>query len=268
MSKDKWLQKAPWLVLPGALVVVVALFSAPGTRPSEPDRSNIVVMSQSQVNTALEAVLAENPSRKDDRDQMLQDMREGAVGQSLLVKEAFDQGLAQSDYIVRNRLVELQVMTLYESADAKITPEAVEEFFIRNRDRYNKFPKRYFQHLFIPVTNLVNADQARQQLDALYANESAWDEPQWVTEDQVRKTWGPSLARQVFEIDLSHWSEPIQSSMGRHRIRVLDEQQERPYNLDEIRSRVTEDLRRDLRQKGYNEEIERLKKKYKVEWTD
>ena len=49
---------------------------------------------------------------------------------------------------------------------------------------------------------------------------------------------------------------------------VLEDEPGRVYELNEVRTKVTEDLRRNLKKEVYEKEISRLKKKYRVEWTD
>jgi hypothetical protein len=267
MSKDLTRRGVPWLGLLGSVILVAALLLAPGTDLPEEQEERVVKVSRQQVQGAIDAAMAEDPSLKDDMERLEEEMRRGAVAQALLVEEAFRQGIAESDYIVRNRLVEMQVMSLYERADAMVTPEAVDKFYEDNRERYVTRPRRYYLHLFVPITNVVGDQEARARLEEEFKAE-AWGEPRRVTEDDLRKVYGPTLARMVFEMPLHKWSDAYQSSLGWHYLQVVDEEPVRALSLDEVRTRVTEDVRRDLRNKMYEQEIERLKKKYRVEETD
>jgi len=216
----------------------------------------------------VEAAVTENPSLRDDPERLSEEMQESALAQSLFVAEAFSQGLAESDYIVRNRLVEIQVMSIYERADAMVTPGAVKEYFAGHRDRYVTLPRRQVLHLFVPVTNLVGEDEARTRIEDLLRDEADWGDPVWRTEEGLRSTYGPGLARRIFESPPGKWSDLIRSNLGWHAVLVQAEEGERPYELDDVRTQVTEDLRRELRQKTYREELERLKGKYRVEWVE
>lgn len=268
MNRNIWRLSAPWIGILGTVLLLVAILLTTKSPSFQPAQSYVVKVSREQMKSSLEAVIAENPSMRDDHDLLLKKMREGAVAQSLLVAEGFYQGLAENDYIVRNRIAEIQVLALYEKADTMVTPEAVEIYFTAHRDRYFTLPRRLQLHLFVPVTNLVDADEAAKRLEKLFQDQSSWGDPKWVTEDQLRRHWGPKMARRIFEMPLSQWSDPISSNLGQHRILVFNEESERPYELDEVRTRVTEDLRRELKLKTYEDEISRLKKIYKVEWTD
>jgi hypothetical protein len=268
MNRNIWRLSAPWIGLLGAVLLLAAILLAMDLPSFQPAQSYVVKVSRERMKSSLEAFIAENPRMRDDRDLLLKEMREGAVAQSLLVAEGFYQGLAENDFIVRNRIAELQVMALYEKADTMVTPEAAETYFAMHSDRYYTLPRRFYLHLFVPVTNLVDADEAARRLEKLYQNESSWGDPKWVTENQLRRRWGPTMARRIFEMPLSQWSEPIFSNFGRHRILVLKEEPERLHEFEEARTRATEDLRRELRLKTYEDEISRLKKIYKVEWTD
>lgn len=269
MDNAKLLETAaPWLGLAGAGVLAVSMFLAAGDDLPGQGTSSVITASKGQVESALGAKLAENPALKDDLEALRQSMEEGAEAQALFVAEAFRQGLAQHDYIVRNRLVELQVMTLYDKADAGINDQAVEKYYNDNRDRYLTTPRRQYLHLFVPVTNLVSEAEARARVERLVQDGAPGEEPRWVEEEELRKVYGPALARQVFEMPVGEWNGPIRSGMGWHYIRVLEEEPVRQYGLEEVRERVTEDLRRELRQEVYKKELERLRGKYKVEWAD
>jgi hypothetical protein len=258
----------PWIGFLGVAALAVSLFMGTDVQTPNPGTPQIVTVSREQLKRSIEEVIAQNPKLKDENDQLLEEMKKAAQAQSLLVAEAFRQGLAETDYIVRNRLAEIQVMGLYEKADAQITPDAVKNYFTENRDRYVHPPKRKYIHLFVPITNQVNSDRAMLLLDNLF-NSGNFDEKNiWVTEDQLRKSWGPDLARKVFEMPLSQWIEPLGTKLGWHRIKVMDEASQRLYEFEEIQAKVTEDVRRHIRQKMYAAEITRLKKIYKIKWTD
>ncbi len=128
-------------------------------------------------------------------------------------------------------------------------------------------PRRLFYHLHAAVTNLVSEEEAYGRLLTLLDKDTKWGDPKWVTEEDLRKAYGPTLAKEVFEMPLSQWSEPLRSALGWHYIMVLDQEVSRPYSFGEVESRATEDHRRKLRQEAYDMELERLKKKYRVEWV-
>jgi len=259
----------PWIIgFLGAVILVTALFLDTDLQAPNTGIQRIVKVSRNQLDRSLKAIVAENPKLREDNDWLINEMKKGAEAQSLLVAEAFRQGLAENDYIVRNRLAEIQVMVLYEKADAQVTPDAVKNYFNENRERYYCLSKRKVIHLFVPVTNQVNVDSARHRLDDLFNATDAAEKKTWVTEDQLRKSWGPSLAGQVFNMPLSQWSDPILSNLGWHRVKVMDETPKRLYKLEEVRARVTQDFRRDIRKKVYEAEISRLKKIYKITWAD
>lgn len=268
MNQSVVSKTAPWLGLLGAGILMAALFLTIDPQIPEPGHPLVVKVSHDQMKRSLAAVIAENPRLLDERERLIDEIKEGAVSQSLLVAEAFSQRLAENDYIVRNRLAEMQVMSLYERAEIGVTPDAVDKYFARFRDRYRSFPRRRILHLFVPITNIVDVKEARHQLDDLFHNKPSPETANWFTQEQLRKKWGPALARQIFSMPLSMWSDPIRSNLGWHRIMVLEDEPGRVYELNEVRTKVTEDLRRNLKKEVYEKEISRLKKKYRVEWTD
>ena len=258
----------PWVCFFGVAVLAVSLFLESDYKALNPDAAKVVTVSREQLARSIEAVVAENPKLKDESEQLKNEMKKAAEAQSLLVAEAFRQGLAESDYIVRNRLAEIQVMVLYEKADTQVTPDAVNNYFNENRKRYVHLPKRKYIHLFVPITNQVNSDTAKLLLENLFNSDNFDEKTKWVTKEQLRKSWGPNLANQVFEMPLIQWRKPIPTKLGWHRIRVLDEAPERLYEFEEVQTKVTEDFRRHIRKKLYDAEITRLKKLYRIKRTD
>jgi parvulin-like peptidyl-prolyl isomerase len=269
MMQKAFFKLAPWLGLAGAAALITTLFMGAENPLNEPAHALVVTVSRDQMHRSLDAMIAENPGLKNERERLMAEMKEGAAAQSLLVAEAFSQGIAESDYIVRNRLAELQVMALHERAETGVTSEAIEQYYTDHGSRYLSSPRRRVLQIFVPVTNRVSPDEARRRLDTLFKKETpSPDSAGWTTEDQLRSAWGPTLARQIFSLPVSEWSEPIRSTKGWHRINVIAESPRMPYSFDEVRTRVSEDLRRHLKQKVYSAEIERLKNKYPIEWID
>ncbi|MCP4756021.1 MAG: peptidyl-prolyl cis-trans isomerase [Proteobacteria bacterium] len=268
MDRSIWRKIAPGLGLLGAIVLLAGLLYSPGLHAPRQTESRPIQISREQVENSLKAAIAETPSLRDTRNGLFEEIKEGAIARNLLIAEAVSQGLAENDTIIRNRLVEIQILALYEKADALIAPEAVEKHFTENRHQYLTFPSRRYLHLFTLVTNVTDDVAAKKQLGELFQNKSQSATPRWTTENRLRRRWGPTLAQRIFEMPLSQWSLPIRSKVGWHRIKVLEEKPERPHELGEVRTWVTEDLRRKLRREAYDKEISRLKKKYKVELID
>ncbi len=256
---------APWLGLAGSAALVVALFLAPGSQMSAEPEDQVVTVSRQQVQGAVDAALAEDPSLRDHLDTLQEQMKEGAVAQSLFVAEGFSQGLAATDYIVRNRLVELQAMALYEKADAQVTPEAVKAYFEKNRSRYRSVPRRQCLQIFVPITNLVGDTEARARLQDIYDQSRDQLQPARVTQDSLQKLYGPTMAATIFKLPVGEWSAALRSGVGWHYVKVLEEDPGRPLDLDESREQATEDCRRELRNLAYQQELTRLRAKYRVE---
>lgn len=259
---------APALALAGAALLLAGLLLHPVAGLREAADPFEVVISRAQVNEAVDAAIKENPALAAQRDAEYSQLQSEAEAHALLVAEAFAQGLPASDYIVRNRLVELQVMALYEQADAEITPDAAAQYFAAHRERYRSRPRRLYLHLYVPVTNRVLDAEARRRLEMLRRDPAAWGKPKWVYEDELRQAYGPTLARLAFELPRGQWSDAYRSDLGWHYLEVEDEEAERALDLEEVRARVTEDCRREKRQRFYDDEIARLRQKYRIRVTD
>jgi parvulin-like peptidyl-prolyl cis-trans isomerase-like protein len=263
------LQKlSPWLGLFGAVLITVGLFNNTEAELKNTTEENKIVVSHGLVKSMVENAVSENPSFNENIKELTQKMEEAAVGQELLVAEAFGQGLAISDYIVRNRMVEMQVMSLYERADTLVSQDKALEFYKDNPDRYMALPRRRYLHLYVPINNLIDENMAKEKLQELFKNKAGWGYPKWVAQHDLSKAYGPTLANTVFDMPVNEWSDAIKSSFGWHYIKVLDETPSSLQEFDKVSFRVLEDLRRKLRQDAYQTELDRLKNKYEVEWVD
>ena len=131
------------------------------------------------------------------------------------------------------------------------------------------------QHLFVRVTNVTDDEKARATLDKLY-NEALGPEsgmsnavklaiaPVWISREELRSRFGPTFTEQLFSLPVGDWSDPINSTSGWHKVRVLEHQPEKVRDFEEVQAEVENDLRTKLRLEVYNKELELLAKKYNV----
>lgn len=272
---------APLAVVAGALLLGVSLFHQfPGdggsaAKSNQQGQKEQLEISVELISSMLDGALTENPSLRENKEMLRKQIRKGLEEEEMIVAEAIRQDLASSDPIARNRLRELIMLAIYQQADAKLTPEAIKEYYLRHKQKYFMPEMRKAQHLFVRVTNLTDNEKAQSTLEKLLAEargpEAEQSEdlktaitPKWVTKSEVTARFGPTFADTFFSLEPGGWSEPIQSTSGRHAVKILKVSPPRQMSFEEVRAQVKSDLQKKLRHEAYVKEIERLSEKYEV----
>ena len=284
MTQPRAKRYAPLAVIIGAVIVMVSIMMKPSVptgsktvsdKKTELSDKKELFVPEEAVQVVLDAALTENPALRENMPVLREEVERSLKAQEMMVAEAIERGLASSDAIARNRLSELIMMSIYQEADVGVTPEAVRGYYESHKEKYFYPRARRVQHLFVQVTNVTDAEKARATLEQLFRQAkgavSKQSEslkhaiaPVWITREELRTRFGPTFEKEVFSLPIGDWSEPIQSTSGWHRVRVLEETPERQRIFDEVQAEVEADLRRKLREDAYNKEIERLSKKYNV----
>lgn len=278
LKKRNW---GAYAIAAGIILVLASTFGlfSRGTGPQSPapgtDNKIELMVSRQMVQTMVDAALAENPSLRENLETLRKQYEDGAMAQEMLVAEAIENGIAARDPVVRNRLAELFILGVYQQADSGVTPEAIRKYYEENKGKYTAPERRYIQHLFVRVTNVTDSEKARATLEKLFRQAllpdahqpSAVKEaivPVWITREEITKQFGPTFSIKLFSLKAGEWSEPIESTSGWHRIRVLEQEAGRLRSFDEARAEVENDLRTKLRLEAYHNELQRLSNKYKV----
>jgi len=197
----------------------------------------------------------------------LQSVIEGYVREEVLSREARARGLDVGDPIIRKRLVQkLEFFSQGMSARPdELTEEDVALFFESHRDDYSVPAHVTFSHIFFDdlsggrETALRRADAGRHSMNApgivpgrdrsmgdRFMYHMRYEEK---TRDHIALQFGPSFADAVFDLEPGGdaWFGPLASRHGVHLVRVMDNSEARILDLDEVRSRVEDDVRRERR---------------------
>lgn len=249
-----------------------------GNRKTTAGKKELAV-SRQMIQVMVDAALNENPALRESLPTLEKEYEQTAIAQEMIVAETIEQGIAHKDPIVRNRLSELFILSIYQEADLQVTPETVSRYYKEHKEKYTMPERRLIQHLFVRITNIVDEDKAKKTLEKLF-KQSLLPSPRipetvakaiapvWVSREELRLQFGPLFADKIFWMPVGEWSEPFQSTTGWHRVRVLEHQPAHVRPLEEVSAEVENDLRSKLRLDYYYRELERLKTKYDVRITE
>lgn len=173
-----------------------------------------------------------------------------AVEDEVLYREAVRLGLDKDDGIVRQHLVQ-KVLMLAEDLDGATRDAGEAElrrYYEQTRDRWRKNDVVHLLHVFGVDHDRVQALGAQLAAydgragappvgDAFpHSRELTTDEP------TLAGPFGERFAAAVFALPAraaGAWSEPLQSTYGWHRVKVLDHQPGRQASFEEVRERLS-----------------------------
>jgi hypothetical protein len=215
--------------------------------PRPPSRRDIDLDTRSL--RALEAAEAQRLGRAALDPEQAKSVRDRAIEDELLYREALRLGLDRADAIVKQRLIQ-RVLFLAEDlagAASPPTPAQLEAFYASTESEWRAPPRRRFIHVYagpahrdalvsIRATLLASGAVAEDPPDL----GEAFPLPRSVraTKDAVARDYGAEFAERVFALPAQEWSEPLSSKFGWHLVRVLEESGGGPASIDEVRGQL------------------------------
>ena len=199
------------------------------------------------------------------------------VDDEILYREARRLGLDREDAIVRRRLAQ-KLTFILEDAGGAAAPAAgeVEEYFVRNAERYRRPPRTTFDHVFLSADRRTDpAGDAAALLPGIRADGGdGWQrlgDPFMLartyadrTDAEIAGMFGAGFADAVSALPEDSWSGPVESTYGMHLVRVHDRTPSRRPSLDELRDRVVADLRVERRRERGRAAYRALREDYEV----
>jgi peptidyl-prolyl cis-trans isomerase C len=170
-----------------------------------------------------------------------------AVEDEVLYREAVRLGLDQDDGIVRQHLVQKVLMLAEDLDGATRDPGEAElrRYYEETRERWRKNDVVHLLHVFA-----VDHDRVQSLGEQLAAYDGtpgapplgdAFPHSRELTTDEpaLAGPFGERFASAVFALPAGTWSEPLQSTYGWHRVKVLDHQPGRTASFAEVRERLS-----------------------------
>lgn len=210
------------------------------------------------------------------------------VREEALHREALALELGRDDYVIRRRLVQtLQFIAQgFPDGAEELDDARIRRFFEEHRQDYFVAPSVTFTHVFFDAERR-GRDQARSAamatLDRLnQAGVSFSNAPQYGDRflyqlnyveralDYVESQFGASMAKAILNLepDPTKWRGPFESAYGVHLVMVTGNEPGRYPSLNEVRSRVAEDLRRTAAREREEVIVRGIVDSYRVEVVD
>lgn len=191
----------------------------------------------------------------------LQQLVDDYVAEEVLYREARALELEQSDYLIRQRMVDKMRFLLGESGgtDAAPTTEELQAWLEQNREAYRIDPYASFTHVFIDAAG-IGDEQARMQAEAMLAElnnkRAGFDEASSYgdrfpflrnyverTLDFIRNNFGSNFAAALQQLQPSDglWQGPLQSDYGYHLVMLTALTPASDPALQDVITDVTQD---------------------------
>jgi hypothetical protein len=218
----------------------------------------------------------------------LQQFIDAYVDEEILYREAKSLGLAESDFVIRQRMIQKIDFLLGDIAGAGTDLDESEllAYFNAHKDAYAIEPAVTFAHVFFDAdrrgaeTALTDALEAVRTLNASGAEFN--DAPRYGdrfpfltnyverTFDFVASHFGTEFAAELANMSpsVSIWQGPIRSAYGQHVVLLTQRTQRRFPTLDEVRDGIERDYLDERAAADRANMIANLRQRYSVEIGD
>lgn len=267
----------------GGLVFALATSAAPPPSPETitVDRAALLAFIQYRSKAFEPAAAAALLDGLDPqaRDLLVADF----IREEALIREAETLGLADNDYVIRQRMV--QKMTfLAEGApvDDAVDDATLAAHFAANADDYLIPPGATFSHVFLSAKDRTPDDLLREAAalrETLLRDGAGFDDAtrygerflfhtNYVerTRDYIASQLGPDATAAIFDPATPHdaWIGPLRSPHGAHLVFILETRTERAPTLAEIADQLREDVRIERSRRAAEAAIARIVARYDV----
>jgi hypothetical protein len=246
------------------------------------DRATLLTHMQYRANAFEPGVFAQAFDSLSEAD--LAALIDDCVAEEVLYREARALGLAESDYIIRQRMIQKFEFLLGEvGAEASADDElALQAYFDANKEAYAVEPAVTFTHVFFDAERrgAEAAETAAREAAAALTGEAAGfnDAPgrgdrfpflvNYVerTLDYVASHFGDGFAIEIASLPAGDgaWRGPIRSAYGWHAVLLTRRSARRSPALEEVRDAVERDFLRERSEAALAETVQSLRARYRV----
>jgi peptidyl-prolyl cis-trans isomerase C len=209
----------------------------------------------------------------------LRNLIDDYVREEVYYREAVASGLDKDDSIIRRRLVEKMEFLSQEVASGEPNDKELQEYFDRNREKFQLPAQVAFSHVFFSPTKrgatlqsdaanaLVLIENKKTSGDASKLGDPFMLQSEYPlqTAEEVRALFGSEFTDQLFKLRTGEWQGPIRSSYGLHLVRIVRYQRSHAPQLDEVRSQVVTDFKNARLQDASEAYYARLRQHYQIE---
>lgn len=210
------------------------------------------------------------------------------VREEALYREARAMGLADSDYVIRRRVVEKILYLLDDVATESFAPTdaQLQAYYQAHKDRYEVIPSLTFTQVFVdaaikrPKSAAALAEDLRRELmlkkagfnDAPAYGDRFPYQQNYIGRDTdfIKAQFGPAFEESLVKLEPSDhtWYGPIHSQFGYHLVLVTAHTPAHLPALADVREEVRDDLLRDSLQANRDKAVADLVGRFKVRLKD
>ncbi len=227
------------------------------------------------VNDGLKKALVADYERKHGMaptDEQLTGLVNTWIDDEMLYREALRLGLAESDPVMRRRLIQsMKFLAEDEAGAVSATQSQLEQVLRENSEALTIQPTVSFEHVFFKKGN-ERIGKLESELNKLKANKTISSGDAFIhgakfeglTRVRINTLFGAAFADSVFGLKVNDWVGPVQSSFGNHLVRVHGYEEARVPKLNEVANQVLGLWREQERDQALSRRLNHLRDEYRV----
>jgi hypothetical protein len=227
------------------------------------------------VNAGLKTALVADYERKHGMEPsaaQLEGLTDTWIDDEILYREALRLGLAESDPVMRRRLIQaMKFLAEDEAGGLAATEKQLQAVLAENSEALTIQPTVSFEHVFFKKENTASLS-LDSYLVKLESNKPVTGSDAFIhgqkfdglTRSRINTLFGEAFADGIFGLKVNRWLGPLRSSFGDHLVRVNQYEEARVPVLDEVANQVVGLWREQERDKALARRLQRLRGEYKI----
>ena len=219
-----------------------------------------------------------NQWQRPPTDEELHGLVAGFLEEEVLAREAKTLGLDQNDTIVRRRLAQKLAFLVDDTSQiVEPTDEELRRFYYTHAERFRTEARVSFTQVFFNPERRLHAETDAQaalaSVSTMGGDEraTAMGDPTLLETEfhdldaqAVSNVFGADFARTLFLLKPGSWAGPLKSGYGVHLVWITDLRPATLRPFQEVRPKVLEEWRRQLKEQTKAQYLGKLREKYGV----
>jgi peptidyl-prolyl cis-trans isomerase C len=197
------------------------------------------------------------------------EVEQRAMEDEVLFREALRLGLDRDDLLIRQHLIQKMLLLAEDLGGATRAPTEADlrAFFAGHAATYAQPGSTHFLHVYAASAEALAPLQLDDGATTPPGAGEAFALPRDVhkTDPELAATFGPAFVQAVATTPPGHWSAPLQSSLGWHRVKVLERTQTHAATFDEVRGRLPLDFAVERRKAAVKAFLSRAFERYRFD---
>jgi hypothetical protein len=236
---------------------------------------------------AIKANIHKHPQLKRRIVKIAEFLELGSAGDNdeALYVRAIEAGLHKNDALTRSMMISsVRNSISIKSESISLSKERINQYYLDNVDRYIAQRSLSFDHVFVSKNRNSNskykAEELRFHEDFSFPkseNLVSLGDPfikgyrfSDLTMSKLTELMGAGFSKDVGQLNIGQWSEPIESVYGWHLVWVKELNPARVLSLEKAERRVKRDLLKEQEWQAFDTVLAEIKRGYRVaiEWAD